>query len=1160
MPDILREPHRAVCLGLDLVHPVDRMPEGAFPYLLNMRVLQEGRLEARPGYGSYDSVSSVDVLHSIRRLNDVAEVYASSGYTNIVGNGTTLWAGPQGSLAQIDTGYSGLPLSLITFRPQNSPDSWMYVYDQNKSAKIRPDGVVRDIGAAPPGPPLVATYGQPEEATIFEASSSVASWLAYGAASTPSVGDRTNSGAPTIANIVYDSGTTGWCCINPTSVYPFVWSGNRMRVILQTSTELVAVREIHGPIQNTVITRIKYDDIAAGTGPCSIVLAGSPVSTPNALERNSLIEIDSEIVKVQAIVMSPDGITYSIRCTTAVNHANGAAVTGLLSWYCYTINTHAAGETITAPCVFIAQAGAGTGSAARLVPVNAATTAQNGRPISTANDYLHFSIYLQNPQNVTQINLMIDINPNTTTIGSGGNAFTADYWTWIIPGSSLISADQPGSLGDTWFEILIPIASGTQVGTTYTLNFSDIEAVQIQVVSTGACSWGFTNWYFFGTYGPFVQPNSPAGLLYQSTCRDSTTGAASVPGPTPRYPLFPLNEEVVIVPATSTEAGIDSLDIYRQGNTLTSPVYVGTVANITGGPIAFDDTQNDTAVESNPGPDLTLLQPWPVLKPARSGVVNVVGTDVQWVSGDLFDPDLVQDTVITLNGVAFLTYGQPLSTTALQIVSDAGVIGNATYEIASPTLAAQPLPYAFGPLEGPFAPVVFALGDPDNAGTLYYSNSANADGASDNNTLELCAPGEPLVSGEVWNGICIVGSHDNIFVVRYSYLTTIGVVSGGPVIYQFLRIPAGSGMWCRWGCTRGVDGVYYIGRDGIYRATDQAAVNISDDLLYPLFPHDGQPATATNGFNPVDMTQLTTMRLTRGDQCVKFWYTDIMGNRMCMRYEYTKKRWFPAEYADKISVDYLVEESETTPDQMQVLFLSSGNGLIYLEGGYTDNSGDDMPFTPTWTTPSYDQGDERLQKLYVDTIHDFDQAGAVSIQFGFNNNTILGPVLVITTGAARQQYIDNIASLSNLALYRNICANYTLILGAASVFPRCYAFEYAGYAQPYISTRIVTQFIPLGYPGWKHHRRLYPGLISNSAILFTIQTQDGRTYGPITIPSTAGQFRIVPIMLPQAIKDLAFAYQLDGQGQNFALFPEAFTIETKEWQQPDYTNLAVFKS
>ena len=152
MPEVVRLNVRMTSeVGLDLVHPLDRMPNGSYPYLSNARVIQEGRIDARPGYSTVNlSAASPSLLHSIRRLNDSRLVYATDGYTYIVGNGTYLQGGPLSGLGSIDTGFSGSPLSLIPFRPENSPVSWMYVYDGDKLVKVRPDLTVRPVGVTPP--------------------------------------------------------------------------------------------------------------------------------------------------------------------------------------------------------------------------------------------------------------------------------------------------------------------------------------------------------------------------------------------------------------------------------------------------------------------------------------------------------------------------------------------------------------------------------------------------------------------------------------------------------------------------------------------------------------------------------------------------------------------------------------------------------------------------------------------------------------------------------------------------------------------------------------------------------------------------------------------------------------------------------------------------
>jgi hypothetical protein len=1119
------------CLGVDLVSPVDRMPPGTFPYLANVRVLEEGRIDSRPGYADFNPTAlSSNLLHSIRRLN------TSTGYTYVLGTGTQLWEGVESALSVVDTGYSGKPLSLLTFRPEQSPESWMYVYDESKLVKVNRTGTIRSIGVAPPTAAPAIEYGAPVYAGVVDGQNTIG-WGFAGAATAISLQDRTSGAGLTIGTILYNSGTTGWCCISP-SAAPIGWTGERIRIGLggtyptPVATEFPVVREIHAAISATTISGITYD--SGSTGPCSIVLPASP----EAIERNSLLRLSAtETVRVVETILSPDGTTYSIRCSTTLTHAAGDAVTGLISWYTYTYLAHAAGEAITSSYILVSQPAAGVGAASVKVVEDAGTA--SGRSISTANDYLHISLFFQNPLAIAKLSLLIDVDPGTPT----GTPFTNNYYQWDF------SQAEIGSFGtssrNVWVELVAPLSVATRMGNNLSLNLTTVQACSVALTSTGACDYGFDWWYNFGTYGATVQPNSPTGIVYESRFRDSTTGAASIPSPISRSQLFPLRELVIVTPQATSQSGVDSIDIYRSGGTLTGFVYDGTVANNFGSPVTFSDKFADTDIQGNPSPDLTLVQPWPLLRLPLSGTVNVVGTSVLLASGSSFPTALLSNSIILIGGIAYLTYGQPSSATTLQITQSAGVQNGASYLIASPTLAGQPLPFAFGPLEGPLAPVVFALGDSVNAGNLYWTSQSNADAASDANFLELCPPSEPLISGAVWNGLAIVGSRDNVYLVRYSY----GQVSP----YQYNRIPSASGFWSRWAVCRGPDGVYALGRDGIYIFNESQGICISE-ALYPLFPHDGQPAVRTNGYNPVDMSRLTDLRLTCADRDILFRYVDTAGAHCCWRYEIDKKRWFFHFYADAISVDYLDEPSVSMPNDMQLLMLGTNSGFIYKAGGNDDRG---VTINAQVQLPAYDGGDERAQKLTVDFMTDLDGTGTMTAQFSYNNQSVNLPAVTLTVAGTRIQTLTNIAALADLTLNRNISCFYQWSGGPAG--PRLYAFEPSGYLQPYLSTSIVTQFSNLSFQGWKHHRRLYPGIISTAPVYLSIWTDDGRTYGPYTIPSTGGRYRINQMMLDQNIKALAFAYQVTSTSP-FAFFTDSFTLETKEWKEPDYLNLVIFKA
>ncbi len=1141
MPDITRLGLRMDCLGIDLVHPLDRMPKGSFGYLFNVRVIEEGRIDGRPGYTDYIT-GLPDIPNSIRRLNDPDGSVSTAHYTLVGGVGVGLYAGQQVNYHEIDSGYSGDPLSLIPFRPEGSPESFMYVFDRSKNSKVRGDFDVNGIGLAPPTQAPAIEYAAPADVDI-DTGQHILGWAATGASSAPTLTNR-YSAAVTIGDIIYNTGTEGWCCINPSST-DLSWAGERMKVILAGGfPEIIAIREIHNAIPFVRIAAIQYD--SGSTGLCSIALTESPAG----LARNSLIVIDSETVRVQEVVPAPTGTAYSIRCSCASTHVVGDGVSGLISWYTYTLATHAAAENIILDYIKFTQAAAGVGAGTLTEDVDLLIA--NGRQIDPANDYLHISIFLQNPQNVVNIKFMLclDVVPNFSFDNPGNSLI----WTF-----SQTDLQGHGSSDGSWAEVIVPIAQAVRYGSDLTRTIGTVSGITLQMTSTGACNYGFDWAYFFGTYGQVIQPNSPVGVVYQSRYRDSTTGVHSVPGPQTRYELFPLREGVIITPQVGFAAGVDSLDIYRQGGLILSPLYVGTVNNTISPPNSFTDGLPDLAVlEANQPPDLTALQPWPILGLPLKGQVSVAGTSVLLLSGDQFPAALLSNSVILINGVAFLTMGQPTDGFHLQLTQDAGAQNNVTYQIASPTLAGQTLPFAFGPMEGPFAPVVFGLGDPINGGLLYFTNFGDVDSASDANTLELCAPSSDLVSGACWNSLAFAGNRDSIFCIRYSYLTA--VAAGGSNVYQWARVSgAASGMWSRWACCACPIGVAYLGRDGIYITTDGESVNITDEKLYPLFPHDGEEAkSVTFGDSvilPVDMTLLAYLRLSYCDESLRFSYRDTGGNFNTLEYNIYKKRWSINNYHANITYHYLVEAAAEGPNTQDILMLAiTPDNSIKLAGGDKDGVAD---INSILLSPSMDQDDERTQKLYVDTMTMADGTGALAMAAAYDTAQSFSPIVNFTCDGTIQQFLQNIASLSDLTLHKNIGVKYAWTGGPSG--PRVYAWEAAGYPQPYLSKRLVTQILNLSFPGWKHHRRMYPALISNSDVLFKIKTQDGRLFTYI-IPSTGGAFRILPQLLDTNIKDLAFGYELDGQGETFAPFLTEFVVETKEWTEATYIQLAVFRS
>jgi hypothetical protein len=820
-----------------------------------------------------------------------------------------------------------------------------------------------------------------------------------------------------------------------------------------------------------------------------------------------------------------------------------------VSWYLYTVDTHVVGEAIASNYLAVTQGSSGAGAASLTSNINASIA--NGRRVDPANDYLHISIFIADPALVSTLRILMNLDAGANvSFSNPGNSYI-----FSITGETLRNN---GAAASGWVEVVVPISSATRTGADFTKDLSNITAISVELTASAACNWGFDWWYLFGTYGPEVQVNSPLGLQYQSRYRDSTTGAKSVPGPLTRYSLFPLREAVIITLQASAQSSVDTVDHYRMGASVSSPLYVGSVFNAPPNVLAYLDGHTDAEILSaNQPPDATAFQPWPILGRPLQGTVQVNGTSIQWKSGDKFNTALVGNTAILIDGVAYLTYGGPRSNTVLEITQDAGFRSEVWFQINSPVLAGQPLPFVFGPLEGPFAPFIFGVGDPVNGGRVLFTNAGDLDSASDANFVDVAPGGNDLVSGATWKNMVFVGNREALFGIRFSFLT--GVTATNGLTFQWDEIKSPSGVWSRWAMCSCPLGVAYLGRDGIYIANEGGGISITDERLYPLFPHDGQIAAPVqigqDTLHPVDMTQLTMLRLSYCDESLRFTYLDTAGNYVTLIYEIYKKRWLPSVYHDNLSFHYLVEGSSSDPNQQEILALDFTNKSVVLMGGNTDNGAD---ITTIVTTPSLDNGDERAQKLYVDSMVQAEGVGTINTALAFDNSQSFSSVGINTLTGPLEQLIQNIASKSDLSLYRNAACKLAWTGGPDG--PKVFAWEPSGYLQPYLSTKLVTQYSSFSFPGWKHLRRFYPALISNYPVIITVRTQDGREYGPYTVPLTGGQYRILPFMLDQGIKDLAFLLEVDGQGHKFAIFPEDFVCEVKSWVEETYIMLAVLRA
>lgn len=128
MSDYQQLPIRFLNAGLDVRNSPDKVGEGLYTRLHNLRSTLEGQLQVREDFAQSFTTGVASTVHSLRRIDNS---------TLVVGVGTQL---NRNGVAYSTAGYSGNPLSTVAWRPEISPVSWMYVADSAQMRKVRADG------------------------------------------------------------------------------------------------------------------------------------------------------------------------------------------------------------------------------------------------------------------------------------------------------------------------------------------------------------------------------------------------------------------------------------------------------------------------------------------------------------------------------------------------------------------------------------------------------------------------------------------------------------------------------------------------------------------------------------------------------------------------------------------------------------------------------------------------------------------------------------------------------------------------------------------------------------------------------------------------------------------------------------------------------------
>jgi hypothetical protein len=1165
------------CIGLDLNRPVDSIKEGHYPYLQNQRVNSQGQLEPRLGLTDLgEVVPGQSPVHSIRRLNDPA----SSAYSNVIGTGTHVAFGVDGGpYTDIDSGYSGNPLALMPYRPESSTASWMYIADSSRMRKYaRVNGAFQTIGLAPPNTPPTANLTAALQSKLVSDFNSNADWTQGGDAGAPSNQVRL---ATTIAQILYDSGTTGWATVSPTSAAAI---GPGVLLVINTgggTVEAVYVEEVHPVSVATTIASIIYDSGTSGTA--SLVLA-APIRQAelNGLIRNTTV--GPENGRILAVTESPDG-NLSLRISTTNTWAAGNTVQILASFRAYFQNTHAAAEAIDAAYVRTAITFS-TGTATLTDTIALDLSLYSATEDIHPEDYMHISIRVDRPDRVTELKVQLDVDSAT-------NDFTRNFYTKSFRSNdltpsvrnqqSLVSTRQqviqrsiideslatPEELasieeqnfptteateafsqqldpGDTqWVELFFPMSDLVRVGTDESRTLQNIAASRIVAIVTGNVTLDLDTWGVRGGYGPDIGDlGSP--YLYRYRARILGTNVASNFSPALRGGVNARRQSVTATltqyaapSGTNLTTGTDIvLDLERYGGVLPEWHYVATVAN-TATPSYVDILPDDTLSRQDTLGNVN-FQPWPIVQPPASGTTGQVsGTSVNDAASN-FNVSWAPGSRIRINGVTYTLY-RVISTSRLELVENAGSQSAVIWQIDEPVLLGQPLPCLWGDEEFGAA---FACGDPANPGRLYFSNPQSPDSTVESNYLDVTSPTEPLQNGLVWNGRAYVYSSERDFEI----LST----DDPSAPYYAKEIPGTGGLFSRWALTRNSHTPFIatLAKDGINKGTGGAAQSLTDEDLYPLFPNEGNLGVTVNSIAAPNIisAQAANLRIESYDNYLYFDYLDTNSAVRTLLYNAITGGWFFDIYTPTIRCHYGAEGSG-----VHQLLLGGTDGHLYRYAGNSDNG---VAISCVVETPSKDQGAARINKLYEDAMLDLNPSGVVvSIIPGINNRSTIYAA-VTSSAASRSQVTIPLGTAAQTA--RNISLRISYSVNSASR-PILYLWEprWAPETAPLVARRWSVSPTHFGMPNFKHIGTCKLTHVSSADWALTV-TVDGVAQGPITIPNSSGLYAETYFRVP-VFKGRLYGIELVNTS-DARIAPAETWFEIGEWDrgQGQYQKVPIF--
>jgi hypothetical protein len=1158
--------------GMKLNATPDSLPPNKSPLLVNVRRITDSSMQSRPGQSLKFATGPARIITDLR-------AYAALGTDNLPrvlarDVADAVWL-DNGTLAgTLAGGGVSAGAVMLPFRPNQSPNPYMYVangYDYQKfSAPVANVVTMRKVGIAEPQLPPDAV---PQVFLLNDFSRVAANWTQAGTA-----------GAPTDQTRVID---TAIAIFGDPTGGPIGSLSQRVSVQVATTVqyqvgeELVISQSSGGPVTVAVLdvlppvnngTAVKINGIFAyGGNRVVIVPSQTPVNAavpefdgPNptagsvfsedliaSLRRGALIKFSSnnEIALVLNVTKGPAG-TVAIEVSTPNSHFVNETITGIPAIVVSGVNSTIVGQAIAAASVRTAiTTGLGTLTQTlvnnpfnqQMSVIGSGIAVVGGTP--QTNDYLHFSIKLDDLSDMTYLRLQIDV---------GDGSFTQNYYYYEVRPSDLTPAlgdltlltpgtqtqlaaaqavaqralieqqiaeanpslphsivtnpgTQTSSGVNQWTEVLVPISSLTRVGDDQTRSLANATKVQVLFLASGALTAEVGGFYVGGGGAPDVG-DAGAPYMYRVRPRDSRTGAVGNPSPATRYGVSPRRQTVqVTLPNPAYDAQIDTWDIFRYGGSVTSWRYVGSTPSTN---TTFADNYADDAVGVGAVLDFDNFEPWPTVDVPFAATASSVVGNIALVTvptpGNVLR--FLPGTLVQLGGQNVYTlWARPVlfsgTTYLFQFVENLDTGTNIPVSIYEPIVGNQKLPYMWGPDANG---TVFAVGDPLRPGTVSTSKNYAPDSAPDQYNWEITPPSEPLLGGEVLDGVSYVASTERWWAMIFQPSASVSSR------YAIVQQPVSRGLAAPYGkCNDGTQ-IFFWAKDGI---VSTAKGSLTDADLYNLFPHEGVAGVAVSyagtTIQPPDYSRSGTFRLSHANGFLYAIYQDATGTYRSLTYDIKRDSWVVDTYTPAVSAMSHPEQQAgtllTSTSRYDEVLMGTVDGHVAAQRAQTNDLGGAIACVVACA--EFDGGDARAPKQWGDFFVDLTPAASAGVTV---KPMSLGVQAVapatIASSAAR---IRTPASVGGLVVsdFMGLLLTWTDDYTVQSAPTQLHSWAPSFSIQPARTIGIAAWGADFELHGYGHLRQIAVAWVSTASITLTITTYDGQSPAPIIIPSSGGQYQ-----------------------------------------------------